>query len=170
NLARYVVEFTTTYLITTDIVIEQEIIMFLNGLNVRGTVSLDNTFVEAGRGVNDLYNNVQTKWINPETGQAVYGQTLDGSRFNFVEGINWAQQAGTLNNGQSYRRLFYQLQLNYAQTFAEDHNVSAMGLFNRNQYATGSEQPFFREDWVFRTTYNYKGKYLLEYNGSYTGS
>src|SRR5690606_38359281 len=100
-LATSGIEKTTTNRITTDFIVEQDLSMFLNGLNVRGTVSLDNTFVEAGRGVNDLYNNVQTKWINPETGQAVYGQTLDGSRFNFVEGINWAQQAGSLNNGQS---------------------------------------------------------------------
>ncbi|WP_240904783.1 SusC/RagA family TonB-linked outer membrane protein [Sphingobacterium sp. SGR-19] len=169
-LATSGIEKTSTNRITTDFILEQDLSMFLKGLDVRGTISLDNTFVEAGRGVNDLNNNVQTKWINPETGQAVYGQTLDGSRFDFVEGINWAQQAGTLNNSQSYRRLFYQLQLNYANTFDENHTVSAMGLFNRNQYATGSEQPFFREDWVFRTTYNYKGKYLLEYNGSYTGS
>ena len=164
------VEYTTTNRITTDFSLEQDLDMFVKGLSVRGSISLDNTFVEAGRGVNDLYNGVQTKWINPETGLPVYGQALDGSRFDFAEGINWAQQPGSLNNWQSYRRLFYQLQLNYNTRIAEDHDVTAMGLFNRNQYATGSEQPFFREDWVFRTTYNYKGKYLLEYNGSYTGS
>lgn len=169
-LATSGIEKTTTSRITTDFILEQDLKMFVKGLNVRANISLDNTFVESGRGVNDLYNNVQTKWIDPTTGLAVYGQNLDGSRFNFVEGINWAQQAGAVNNWQTYRRLFYQLQFNYATQIAENHNITAMGLFNRNQYATGSEQPFFREDWVFRTTYNFKNKYMIEYNGAYTGS
>jgi hypothetical protein len=30
--------------------------------------------------------------------------------------------------------------------------------------------PSYREDWVFRTTYNYAGKYSIEYNGAYNGS
>lgn len=169
-LATSGIELTTTNRITTDFTLEQKLDMFVNGLTARGNISLDNTFVEAGRGVNDLYNSVQTKWINPETGIPVYGQNIDGSRFDFVEGINWAQQAGSVNNGQTYRRLFYQLQLDYQKTIAEKHNITAMGLFNRNQYATGSEQPYFREDWVFRTTYNFKNKYMIEYNGAYTGS
>lgn len=169
-LATSGIEKRTTSRITTDFSIDQDLSMITKGLKTRASISLDNTFVENGRGVNDLYNNVQTKWINPETGTPVYGQNLDGSRFDFVEGINWAQQAGTVSNNSTYRRLFYELQLNYATTIAENHNVSLMGLFNRNQYATGSEQPYFREDWVFRTTYNFKNKYMIEYNGAYTGS
>ncbi|WP_400263208.1 SusC/RagA family TonB-linked outer membrane protein [Sphingobacterium sp. SG20118] len=169
-LATSGVELTTTSKITSDFILEQDLKMFVAGLKVRGSISLDNTFVEAGRGVNDLYNNVQSKWIDPETGLAVYGQNIDGSRFDFVEGINWAQQSGAVNNGMTYRRLFYQLQLDYATRIANDHNITAMGLFNRNQYATGSIQPFYREDWVFRATYNYKGKYMLDYSGAYTGS
>src|SRR5690606_2338172 len=164
------VELTTTNRITSDFILEQKLDMFVNGLTARGTLSLDNTFVEAGRGVNDLNNNAQSKWIDPATGLATYGQNIDGSRFEFVEGINWAQQAGAVNNGQTYRRIFYQMQLDYAKKFAINQNFTAMGLFNRNEYATGSMQPFFREDWVFRTTYNFKNKYMIEYNGAYTGS
>jgi TonB-linked SusC/RagA family outer membrane protein len=169
-LATSGIELTTTSKITSDFILEQDLKMFLNGLKVRGSISLDNTFVESGRGVNDLYNNVQSKWIDPETGIPVYGQNIDNSRFDFVEGINWAQQAGAVDNAFTYRRLFYQLQFDYATQIANDHNITAMGLFNRNQYATGSIQPFYREDWVFRTTYNYKGKYMLDYSGAYTGS
>src|SRR5690606_4756368 len=50
------VEYTTTTRITTDFSLEQDLDMFVKGLSVRGSISLDNTFVEAGRGVNDLYN------------------------------------------------------------------------------------------------------------------
>jgi TonB-linked SusC/RagA family outer membrane protein len=45
-----------------------------------------------------------------------------------------------------------------------------MGVFSRTEKATGSEIPHYREDWVFRTTYNYAQKYMLEYNGAYNGS
>ncbi|ULT25164.1 hypothetical protein KUH03_41090 [Sphingobacterium sp. E70] len=87
-----------------------------------------------------------------------------------MEGIDWTTGAGFVDDRLTYRRLFYQLQLNYATTIAQQHNISAMGLVNRNQYGRGSTVPSYREDWVFRTTYNYKNKYMLEYNGAYTGS
>jgi TonB-linked SusC/RagA family outer membrane protein len=45
-----------------------------------------------------------------------------------------------------------------------------MGLFSREQWAQGSEFAHYREDWVFRTTYNYFEKYLFEVNGAYNGS
>ncbi|HLS38107.1 MAG TPA: SusC/RagA family TonB-linked outer membrane protein [Sphingobacterium bovisgrunnientis] len=164
------IQYTTTNRITSDFTLEQKLDMFIDGLTARGTFSMDNSFVESGRGVNDLYNDPQDKWIDPETGLARYKFNQNNSGFDFVEGIEWDHVAGSVNNGQTYRRLFYQMQLDYRKTIAENHNFTAMGLFNRNQYATGSEQPYFREDWVFRTTYNFKNKYMIEYNGAYTGS
>jgi hypothetical protein len=50
------------------------------------------------------------------------------------------------------------------------HNVTAMGLFSRENRATGSEFHHYREDWVFRTTYNYAMRYFFEFNGAYNGS
>ena len=43
-------------------------------------------------------------------------------------------------------------------------------MFARQEYAQGSVIPSYREDWVFRATYAYGGKYFLEYNGAYNGS
>ena len=40
----------------------------------------------------------------------------------------------------------------------------------RNENATGSNFPEFREDWVFRTTYNFANRYFAEFNGAYNGS
>ncbi|MGJ1415032.1 SusC/RagA family TonB-linked outer membrane protein [Sphingobacterium multivorum] len=164
-------EYITTSRITTDFTLEQDLKFLTKGLNVRGTISLDNTFVEGGRGINDANNSTQSKWIDPNTGLPTYQIAFDGTnRFDFVEGINWTTGAGQVRDWSTYRRLFYQLQLNYATTIAKNHNITAMGLFNRNQTGTGSMIPSYREDWVFRTTYNYKNKYMLEYNGAYTGS
>ncbi len=164
-------EYITTSRITTDFTLEQDLKFLAKGLDVRATISLDNTFVEGGRGINDANNNTQSKWIDPNTGLPTYQTAFDGTnRFDFVEGINWTTGAGQVRDGATYRRLFYQLQLNYATTIAQNHNITAMGLVNRNQYGTGSSIPSYREDWVFRTTYNYKNKYMLDYSGAYTGS
>src|SRR6186997_1377484 len=45
-----------------------------------------------------------------------------------------------------------------------------MGLFQRRESATGSSFGDFREDWVYRGTYNFASKYFLEINGAYNGS
>lgn len=170
-LATSGMEFTTTNQINTDFSLSQDLGMLVKGLSFKGTVSLDNTFVEAQRGINDLYNNSQLKWIDPETGVARYKELLDSSsRFDFAEGVNWAISKGEVRNWETYRSFFYQTQLNYATTINELHDITAMGLFSRNEHARGSEIPYYREDWVFRATYNYGGKYTIEYNGAYNGS
>ncbi|NBA75288.1 SusC/RagA family TonB-linked outer membrane protein [Emticicia sp. ODNR4P] len=163
------VSYQTTARITTDFTLDQELDMITKGLRFTGTISLDNTFVESDRGINDLYNDTQRKWINPETGAVTYRQAIDGiTGFDFQEGIKWNPAAGTI--GASQRRLFYQLQLNYAKNIAGKHYVTGMGLMNRNVFANGSMIPSYREDWVFRTTYTYNNKYTVEYNGAYNGS
>jgi TonB-linked SusC/RagA family outer membrane protein len=163
------VSYQTTARITTDFTLDQELDMITKGLRFTGTISLDNTFVESDRGINDLYNDTQRKWVNPETGAVTYRQAIDGiTGFDFQEGIKWNPAAGTI--GASQRRLFYQLQLNYAKNIANKHSVTGMGLMNRNVFANGSMIPSYREDWVFRTTYTYNNKYTVEYNGAYNGS
>lgn len=159
----------TTTRITTDFSVEQNLDMLVDGLKFNATLSMDNTFVESDRGVNDLYHDVQRKWIDPATGNIFYKSAFDGvTNFDFQEGIKWSPAAGAVTDNQ--RRLFYQLQLNYAKNIGENHYVTAMGLLNRNVTANGSMIPSYREDWVFRTTYTYKNKYTIEYNGAYNGS
>lgn len=169
NLAIGGIQYQTTTRITTDFSLEQNLDKIVKGLRFNGTLSLDNTFVESNRGINDLYNNVQRKWVDPETGIATYKEVFDGAtNFDFQEGIKWSPAAGAVTGNQ--RRLFYQLQLNYARNIARKHYVTAMGLLNRNITASGSMIPSYREDWVFRTTYTYNNKYTFEYNGAYNGS
>lgn len=163
------IQYQTTARITTDFTLEQDLDRIVPGLKASGTVSLDNTFIESSRGVNDLFNGTQRKWINPDNGIEVFQQAVDGiTGFDFQEGIKWSPAAGTI--GASQRRLFYQMQLNYLKTIAGKHNITAMGLTNRNVFADGNMVPSYREDWVFRTTYNYNNRYTIEYNGAYNGS
>lgn len=169
NLALSGVEQQTTAQLTTDFNLEQNLGMLVKGLKFNGAISLDNTFRETGRGINDLYNDAQRKWIDPNTGLAIYKMAYDGlTNFDFQEGVKWSTAGGSVSS--NYRRLFYQLQLNYARTLGLKHNITAMGLMNRNVNATNSVLPSYREDWVFRATYNYDNRYTVEYNGAYNGS
>lgn len=134
-------------------------------------ISWDNVFVEAGRGVNDLNHGTQTKWIDPETGEVHYSnaQTDSKTGLDFQEGILWSTAGGAVRDWSTQRNLFYQGQLSWSGKFG-DHDVSAMGVFNRTERSTGSEFPHYREDWAFRATYSYGNRYFLEYNGAYNSS
>ena len=162
-------EITTTR-INTDFVLEQKLDFITKGLSARGMIAWDNVFRENQRGVNDLYNDPQLKWIDPETGNATYKQAYEGyDRFDYTMGNKWSIMGGEVNNWATQRNMNYQAQLNWARTFGK-HDVSAMGVFARQEYARGSVIPSYREDWVFRTTYAFNSRYFLEYNGAYNGS
>jgi TonB-linked SusC/RagA family outer membrane protein len=171
TLALSGIERITNAQLTTNFELDQDLDMLLPGLNFNGQIAVDNTFIEGDRGINDLYNDAQSKYINPQDGSVNVDPVYDtNTPFAFQPGEAWSTQGGSVQDGSTYRRLYYQLQLNYDFTLGEKHNFSEMGLFNRTQNATGSIVPHARENWVFRTTYNYDQKYIVEYNGSYNGS
>lgn len=164
-------ETRTTTRINTDFVLEQKLDFITKGLALRGMIAWDNVFEESRRGINDLYNNPQVKWINPETGDVVYRESYEAyDRWDYVPQNNgWSTNGGSVDNRATTRNLNYQVQLNWARTFGK-HDVTAMGVFARQETAWGSMIPNYREDWVFRATYAYGGKYFFEYNGAYNGS
>ena len=162
---------TTTNRINTDFTLEQDLSFITEGLSLRGLISWDNQFVESGRGVSDMYNDPVMKWIDPDTGNVTYDTPVTPyHNFDYSQPIKWTTNGGTVNNRSTMRNLYYQGQINYMRTFAEKHDVSAMGLFSRQENATGSMIPMYREDWAFRVTYSWNGRYHAEYNGAYNGS
>ena len=170
NLALHGEQSTTTTRINTDFTLEQDLSFITKGLKASALVSWDNVFVEASRGIDDLDHAAQYKYIDPITGEVTYKQKPGGkNNFDFVETIAWKTDAGALNNNLTQRNLFYQAQLYWGRKFGQ-HDVTAMGVFNRSERATGSQFTNYREDWAFRTTYNYADRYMLEYNGAYNGS
>jgi len=163
--------YTTTTRITSDFTLNQDLGMFLKGLSAKATVSLDNTFVETGRGVNMSSTYIsRQEYISPYTGLITYANTPDAlTNFDYYMQNNWTTGGGGMDNNQTYRNLNYQAQLLYEGRFG-DHNVTAMGNFARQVQASGANIPSYRQDLVFRTTYSYKDKYFAEYNGAYNGS
>ncbi|MCK9506936.1 MAG: TonB-dependent receptor [Pigmentiphaga sp.] len=79
-------------------------------------------------------------------------------------------------DGGFAKRMYYEFALNYDRSFG-NHNVTALALMNRNEIEGlkgGSDKNMqFKENdeaWVTRVTYNWKERYLAEFNGAYTGS
>lgn len=157
---------TTTTRINTDFTLRQDLGMVLRGLAVKGTLSFDNAFVSQG-GIYDN-GNVLNTYIDPVTGETTHNQYLGTNQFDWIY-PRWSPNTDAVQNTSTYRKLFYQLQIDYAGKFGK-HDITAMGLFSRDKYATGSEFEHFREDWVGRATYNYDSRYFAEFNGAYNGS
>jgi len=177
NMALRGVEYTTTNRINTDFSAEQDLGKLVKGLKAHATLAFDNQYQENQRGVRDLYqsSDPQQKYIDPRTGAVTLRYTIDSNNFfDYPETVGWSSRAGQIITGDGlngvYRRLYYSGQLDYANTFGVKHTVTAMGNFSREEKATGSSEPIHREDWVFRVTYDFAKRYLIEYNGSYNGS
>ncbi len=161
---------STTTTLNSDFVIQQDLDFITKGLSLRAAISWDNVYVETDRGINDDYHPAQEKYVDPETGLITYYKEPDpATGFEFNPGNEWAINGGYIQNWTLQRRLFYQGQINYNRTFGS-HTVTAMGVFNRQEYAWGSQIPQLREDLAFRATYNYANRYFVEYNGAYNGS
>lgn len=152
--------------INTDFILAQDLSALVKNLTFRGTYSVDNRFLAVG-GITDGGSAV-TKWIDPNTGAVRYGNTAGVNQFDYVV-PQWGVAADAFQNNSTFRRTVYQAQLNHSAKIGR-HNITTMGLFMRNESANGSSFPDFREDWVFRGTYNFANRYFAEFNGAYNGS
>lgn len=130
TLATSGIEKKTNTQINTDFTLNQSLDMITKGLSVRGTVSFDNTFVEEKRGIEDT-EGPQNMWVDPVSGVIYYKNEVDGgTQLDFSDGIDWVNKAGNVDPKSTYRKLYYQLQLNYGRQFGK-HDVGAMALFSR---------------------------------------
>jgi len=178
--------------INMDYTLTQKLDFVTKGLSFIGKLAYDNTFRNTGRSIGDA--GVTTKVINNNFylngGYYDYDakeyKNVDGTAANMdlwttyteptagKEGFGWVKTPNayypeSVSLGSAERNLYYQLMMQYNRSF-EKHSVSAMAMFSRNQYETGSNWPRKREDWVGRITYDYNQRYFFEVNGAYNGS
>ena len=156
--------------IFTDFVLEQNLDFVTKGLVARGTVSWDNQFNEGDRGISAAggghVNN--TAYIVPEEGQLVWeNEIYPKTGFDYYEKRDWFTQPGSVS--YTSRATEMSLQLFWARQFGQ-HNISVMGNWKRRINAGNADLENRREDWVFRTTYDFKSRYFAEFNGAYNGS
>ena len=160
-------ELGTITRVFTDFALEQDLGFITKGLIARGTISWDNQFNEGSRGISDLHT-TKKAYMLPEVGQMLWADEIDAKTgFDFYESRDWSTEAG--NVSYTSRATEMSLQLFWARQFG-DHNVSVMGNWKRRINAGNADLEFRREDWVFRTTYDFKSRYFAEINGAYNGS
>ena len=179
------VDVTKTTNVTTDFMLDQKMDFITEGLSFNAKLSYDNTAYSTGPNIQG-YGKL-TKWISP----AIVDEITPGmsqadikdleSKYTFYQipedlpptGYNYVELPNSYEtesaNRNVYRSLYYQASLNYARDFGKN-SVSGLILMSRQERATGSNFPSYREDWVGRAVYAYDRRYLLELNGAYNGS
>ena len=170
NVALSGYELKTITRIFTDFALEQDLGFITKGLIARGTISWDNQFNEGDRGISQAGGGHASKrmYMLPEDGiMHPETQIYTNTGFDFYEKVDWSTVAGSV--GYTNRATEMSLQLFWARQFGK-HNVTLMGNWKRRIQAGNAELENRREDWVFRTTYDYDSKYFAEFNGAYNGS
>ena len=170
NIALSGYELKTITRIFTDFSLEQDLGFITKGLIARGTISWDNQFNESDRGISQAGGGHTPKrmYMLPEDGVLhPENQIYTNTGFDFYEKVDWSTQGGSVS--YTNRATEMSLQLFWARQFGK-HNVTLMGNWKRRIQAGNAELENRREDWVFRTTYDYNSKYFAEFNGAYNGS
>lgn len=169
--------------LNADFALEQKLDFITKGLSAKASVFYDNnlrtesSIYDASNAVRpEAGSNTAQKIINwelytgPGQDPSEYIQNMPSAGSNQFDWIirpwNIEQEVMT---SSIMRRMMYQGQLNYNRKFGL-HNVGAMGVVKREEYALGNMFKSYREDWVSRLTYDYDTRYLLEMNGAYNGS
>ena len=92
---------------------------------------------------------------------------------------NIIREQGTMgysNSNGGNRSYYFDASVNYSRSFAEDHHVAALLLFNRREYKdlTASSSiknlPYRQQGLAGRFTYDYAHRYMTELNFGYNGS
>ena len=154
--------------INVTLSLDQKLDFITKGLRFKGMVNFRNFYYSEGPELSSV--RPLTKYIDWRTGETTWNiptnyDTSDGFEFDMEE--NTVTDETPKNN--VYKNLMYQLSLNYDRTFGK-HTVTALALFKRIENSTGANFPAYREEWAGRVTYDYGGRYLVEFNGAYNGS
>lgn len=145
----------------TDVVLRQNLDFITKGLFVQGKVSYNSTF--------------ETQQLIEKDILAIYQSSPESAEQWFSDAnpvTEWVEKPAVIGNEKLsgyVRDLYYELSAAYANKWG-NHDVSALGLFNRRELYSGSSFPRYEEAWVGRVTYGYANKYLTEFNAAYTGS
>ncbi len=105
----------------------------------------------------DEWKNNSAYWIQNGSYVTANQRTTDDAQGN---SLSHANPEGTSR---------FQARLDYARKFG-DHNVTAMVLYYMQNKIVGKEVPYRYMGFSGRATYDYKNKYLFEFNIGYNGS
>ncbi len=141
----------------TNLIADYKLDFITQGLSARAMASFD---------YENYHNNRYTK------GFATY-ELIDRNAPESIDSYNRFNKDEIMASGyDSYTvyKLYLEAQLNYARTFNEVHDVTAMVLYMQNDLRRNSELARRYQGVVGRITYAFMGKYLAEINAGYNGS
>lgn len=108
--------------------------------------------------------------FRPEEPPSYHYNPVDGSYTLDPRGNYRLQAYRVTGNTDLYsRNVNTQAFLSYDRTFGA-HTFNSLVLYNRQSYAFKSDIPANFRGLSFKAGYNYKQKYLLDFNGAYNGS
>lgn len=119
------------------------------------------------------YENLNTRYISYEMKRYMGTDEEGNPVYNQIR--EQGSMAYSIQNN-SNRAYYWDVAVNYNRTFASDHNVGVMLLFNRRDYKdlTASSSilnlPYRRQGLAGRLTYDYAHRYMAEFNFGYNGS
>lgn len=149
---------TTNNINETNFILDYKLDALTKGLSAKAMVSFD-------------YETTYDRRF--KAGFATY-ELIDRTRPEFDESytrFNEDQELVYQGNIQTTtQKLYMEYALNYARTFDEKHDVTAMFLYNQNDYRYQADLSKRYQGVVGRVTYNYDRRYFGEFNAGYNGS
>lgn len=140
----------------TNFILDYKMDWLTKGLSAKGMVSFD-------------YDSYYKKMFKADF--ATY-ELNDRDNYESMDAYNQFNSDGELayskENSTTYK-LYMEAQVNYARQFGK-HDVTAMALYNQNDYRYNSELAKRYQGLVGRVTYGYDDRYLAEFNAGYNGS
>lgn len=151
----------------TDMLLNQKLDFITKGLAFSGKVALSTYYRNRILTANPSFPEYQLNYTDiGKPGVNPWFRNGQGNEYYKVQPIDI--NVGDLQ-GDFYRDLYYEFGFNYSNSF-KDHNITAMALMNRQQKNSGTDFAYYNEALVGRGTYDFKRKYLFEFNVGYTGS
>ena len=140
----------------TNFILDYKMDWLTEGLSFKGMVSFD-------------YDSYYLKLFSAD--YAVY-ELNDRDNYTSIDAYTQYNTDGELEyskESSTIYKLYMEAQINYARKFGK-HDVTAMILYNQNDYREDSELAKRYQGIVGRVTYGYDDRYLAEFNAGYNGS
>ena len=140
----------------TNFIVDYKLGWLTEGLSTKGMVSFD-------------YDSYYKRLFSADF--ATY-ELNDRDNYTQIDAYNRFNTDGELAYSKATSttyKLYMEAQLNYARSFGK-HDVTAMVLYNQNDYRYNSELAKRYQGLVGRLTYGYDDRYLAEINAGYNGS
>lgn len=140
----------------TNFIVDYKLGWLTEGLSAKGMVSFD-------------YDSYYKRLFSADF--ATY-ELNDRDNYTQIDAYNRFNTDGELAYSKATSttyKLYMEAQLNYVRSFGK-HDVTAMILYNQNDYRYNSELAKRYQGLVGRVTYGYDDRYLAEINAGYNGS